>query len=191
MKRKTFINRAALGSGAAFVLPSMGLLQSCEYRPQVRTALTKADIPILDEIGETIIPTTETTPGAKATGIGEYMLLMYNDCMPSEEQAVLVNGLNDLDSRSYETFSCSFVKAEAAKKLQLLEAMQAEAIAYNLEMEGVEKPLPHYFNIVKGMTISGYFSSEIGMTEARNYLPVPGKFEACIPYNKTDGVWAL
>ncbi|WP_273565512.1 gluconate 2-dehydrogenase subunit 3 family protein [Maribacter halichondriae] len=191
MKRKIFIERMTLGSGGVLLLPSIGLLQSCEYKPRIRTSLTDADIPLLNEIGDTIIPTTDATSGAKATNIGEYMLLMYYDCMPEEEQTIFVNGLNELDTRSSETFSSSFLEAEAANKSQLLEAMQAEAIAYNLEMEGTQKPLPHYFDILKGLTVSGYFSSEIGMTQARNYLPVPGKFEACIPYNKSDGVWAL
>ena len=190
MKRKTFINRLGLSAGGTILLPSVSLMQSCEYKPHIRTALTQADVPFLDEIGETILPTTESIPGAKATNIGEYILLMYNDCMPEKEQAVLVAGLNELDARSAETFSSSFSEADAAQKIQLLETIQSEAIAYNLKMEGTEKPLPHYFDIVKGMTISGYFSSEIGMTEARNYLPLPGKFEACIPYNQGDKPWA-
>jgi len=191
MKRKTFINRITLGSGAALLLPSVGLLQSCEYNPQVRTALSEADIPLLDEIGETIIPSTEASPGAKATNIGEYMLLMHQDCLPTEEQTVLLEGLNEIDSRSAQTLKSSFTEANAIQKSQLLETIQSEATAYNMKIEGTEEPLPHYFDLLKGLTISGYFSSEIGMTEARNYLPVPGKFEACISYDQGDKVWAL
>ena len=190
MKRKTFINRLTLGSGGAVLLPSVGLLQACEYKPQVRTTLSEADIPLLDEIGETIIPSTPNVPGAKATQIGEYILLMYNDCMPVEKQAVLLKGLNELDALSAQTFSSSFTKADATQKLGLLKTLQTEAMAYNIKMEGIQEPLPHYFDMLKDLTISGYFSSEIGMTKARNYLPLPGKFEACIPYNRGDKPWA-
>lgn len=191
MKRKTFLNRITLGSGAAVLLPSANLLQSCEYQPQMRTALSKDDISLLDEIGETIIPASEASPGAKATNIGDYMLLMYQDCMPSEEQAIFLAGLNELDARSASSFSHSFLKADAAQKLMLIEEMQKEATAYNLKMQDAIQPLPHYFNLFKGLTISGYFSSEIGMTQAREYLPVPGKFISCMPYKKEDKVWAL
>ena len=74
--------------------------------------------------------------------------------------------------------------------MALLEELQTEAEAYNLSMEGVDEMPTHYFDMLKGLTVSGYFSSEIGMTQAREYLPLPGKFEACIPYNQGDKPWA-
>ncbi len=190
MKRKTFINRLSLAGGSAILLPSVSLFQSCAYEPRIRIALTETDIQLLDEIGETIIPATNSSPGARAVNIGNYMLLMYNDCMPAEEKAILLEGLNALDARSAKSFSRSFPDTESAQKLALLNDLQAEATAYDLKMEGTEKPLPHYFSILKSLTVSGYFSSEIGMTQARNYLPLPGKFEACIPHNQGDKPWA-
>jgi hypothetical protein len=213
MKRKTFLNRIALGSGGAMLLPTIPLLQGCEYEPSVRTTLTSTDIPLLDELAETILPATEEVGGAKAAEVGEYILLMYNDCMETDRQALFLEGINEIDTRSAELFSSSFQDADAGQKLQLLETIQSEAIAYNEQLEDTKKlpgseeltsrkfrnrepketlkPGPHYFDLLKGMVISGYSTSEIGMTEARNYLSVPGKFEACIPYNKTDKVWAL
>lgn len=190
MLRKTFINRLALGSGSTLLLPAASLIQGCEYQPILRTALTDTDIPLLDELGNTIIPDTGSSPGAKAAKIGEYMLLMYMDCMLMEERDIFLNGINELDSRAARTFSSSFVQADSSQKLQLLEVVQTEATAYQLKMEKEEKTVPHYFDLLKGLTISGYFSSEIGMTQARNYLPVPGKFEACMPYDQDDKPWA-
>ncbi len=191
INRKTFIKQIGLGSGGVMLLPVMGVLHGCEYKPQNRLALTRADVSLLDEIGETIIPTTDELPGAKATNIGEYILLMYQDCMPEEEQQILLEGINFLDSLSARSYSGSFSDAEAGQKKQLLSEIQAEAVAYNLEHEGEEDLVPHYFDILKGLTLSGYFTSEIGMTQARAYLPVPGQFVACMPYTKTDKVWAL
>ncbi len=42
----------------------------------------------------------------------------------------------------------------------------------------------------KALRLSGYFSSEIGMTQARNYIPLPRKFEVCISYQQGDKPWA-
>lgn len=190
MKRNEFLNRLSLGTGAAMILPSVSFLQSCEYKPQIRTALTEADIPLLDEIGETIIPTTDDSPGAKAANIGAYMLLMYQDCMPAEEQVIFVDGLNELDNRTAKHFSSSFIDAKPEEKLNLLQTLQTEAEDYYLKMEDAEKIPVHYFQQMKGLTLSGYFSSEIGMTQAREYLPLPGKFEACIPYTEGTKPWA-
>jgi hypothetical protein len=36
----------------------------------------------------------------------------------------------------------------------------------------------------------GYFTSEIGAKQALRYLPVPGRFEGCIPYKKGDKAFA-
>ncbi len=190
MKRKTFISRLALGSGGAVLLPAASLMQGCQYVPQRRTVLTEADIPLLDELAETILPATQGVPGARGARVGEYLLLMYKDCMETEDQVLFLNGINEIDSRSALAFSSSFQDAGAVQQLELLEALQGEAIAHRLKLKQIVQPVPHYFDLLKNLTISGYFTSKIGMTQARNYLPVPGKFEACISYKQGGRPWA-
>jgi hypothetical protein len=46
-------------------------------------------------------------------------------------------------------------------------------------------------NMLKDLTVLGYFTSEIGATQALNFVEVPGKFDACIPYNKGDKAYAI
>ncbi|MEO7834449.1 MAG: gluconate 2-dehydrogenase subunit 3 family protein, partial [Ginsengibacter sp.] len=48
---------------------------------------TEENIKLLDEIGETIIPATSTSPGAKAARIGEFMKVYVTDCYTPEEQS--------------------------------------------------------------------------------------------------------
>ncbi|MEN9349871.1 MAG: hypothetical protein RL372_849, partial [Bacteroidota bacterium] len=48
----------------------------------------------------------------------------------------------------------------------------------------------HYFTMIKQLTLWGYFSSEIGATQALRYVAIPGKYEGCIPYKKGDKAWA-
>jgi hypothetical protein len=191
MKRKTFIKRLGYGSGATLLLPSAALLGSCSHTPIQRTALTQADVPFLDGISETILPSTPSVPGAKEAGVGTYISLMYNDCMAEKDRSILVEGLNLLHQRCAHAFKKSFVDADAEQRLSLLEAVQAEATAYKLRQEGETEVDAHYFDILKGLVLSGYFTSEIGMTQAREYVPVPGKFVACMPYSPKDKVWAL
>ncbi|MFL5808479.1 MAG: gluconate 2-dehydrogenase subunit 3 family protein, partial [Flavisolibacter sp.] len=45
---------------------------------------------------------------------------------------------------------------------------------------------PHYFMMMKQLTLLGYFTSKEGLTKAVNYQAVPGRFEGCIPYKKGD-----
>lgn len=190
MKRNSFINRLALASGGTVFIPSLCMVQGCEYFPKVRTHLGNSDLPFLNEIAEAILPATYNSPGAKEAEVGHYMLSIFRDCMVQEEQTVFPEGLNELDARSAIAFEASFIDAQPREILEILQALQAEAISCNLSLEGVDNPLPHYFDLFKSLTISGYFTSETGMTKAMNYLPIPGKYEACISYSSGDKPWA-
>jgi hypothetical protein len=48
----------------------------------------------------------------------------------------------------------------------------------------------HYFGMMKQLTLLGYFTSEIGATQALRYIAIPGKYEGCVPYKKGDKAWA-
>ena len=76
----------------------------------------------------------------------------------------------------------------ATKKKELLVALDKEQKEYTSKKK-TEDP-PHYFKLMKDLTVQGYFTSEIGATKALRYVPVPGKYESCIPYKKGDKAWA-
>jgi len=48
----------------------------------------------------------------------------------------------------------------------------------------------HYFRMMKELALLGYFTSEIGCTQAQRYEETPGKWEPCIPYKAGDPAWA-
>jgi hypothetical protein len=48
----------------------------------------------------------------------------------------------------------------------------------------------HYFRMMKELTLLGYFTSEIGMTQAQRYAETPGKYDPCTPYKPGDKAWA-
>ncbi len=73
-------------------------------------------------------------------------------------------------------------------KLALLNGINEEMNQYNETKE--EGDPNHYFSLIKQLTLWGYFTSEVGSTKALNYLPLPGKYEGCIPYQKGDKLWA-
>lgn len=185
MKRKIFLNRLLqIGSGIVLI-PSAGLLKSCSYTPKIRTELSAEDIGLLDEIGETIIPATDGVPGAKAAEIGSYMWLMVHDCYTPEKQKIFLAGLNHLDALCANRFNTSFQELNSSQKFEALELFRTESTEQDFDDDTAP-----YFDIFKQLTISGYFSSEIGMTQARQYLPIPAKYESCIPYDSGQRPWA-
>lgn len=57
------------------------------------------------------------------------------------------------------------------------------------ESEDSEESLPHYFTMMKQLTLFGFFTSEVGATEVLRYEAVPGRYDGCAPYNG-EPAWA-
>jgi len=141
------------------------------------------EINYLDEIAETILPET-TTPGAKSAKVGEFMAIMVNDCYAANEQQIFSDGMQRINELSRKQFGSSFVKANAQQKHTLLLQLDKEQKDYMKNKKPEQES--HYFRMMKELTLLGYFTSEPGCTKAKRYVPVPGKFEGCIPYKKGD-----
>ncbi len=145
-----------------------------------------ADLALLDEIGDTIIPVTDV-PGAKAVGIGAFITMMVRDCYATNQQAAIQSGIDGLAQRFSAKYGRAFVGAPAAVRTDFLNALDAEQAAYT---KGKTKEQPdHWFRVVKELTVIGYFSSEIGCTQAIRFSEVPGGFDGNVPYKKGDRVW--
>lgn len=145
------------------------------------------DITYLDEIAETIIPTTNT-PGAKAAKVGAFMTVMVNDCYDENDQKTFKEGMKLLNDASQKKFSKSFMEADANQRKELLTEIDKEAKDYTKNKK--DNDPKHYFRMMKELTLLGYFTSEIGATQALRYLPVPGKYDGSFPYKKGDRAWA-
>ena len=146
-----------------------------------------ADIAFLDEVADTILPTTKT-PGAKAAKTGQFMTVMVNDCYEEKDQKIFHEGMKKLDDLANKTYDNSFVKITPQQRHDLLVKLDQEQKDY---MKNKKKEDPsHYFRMMKELTMLGYFTSKIGCTEARRYFETPGKFEGDIPYKKGDKAFA-
>ena len=53
-----------------------------------------------------------------------------------------------------------------------------------------KEPPRHYFRMMKELALLGYFTSEIGCTQAMRYVESPGRFDPCAPYTKGETAWA-
>jgi hypothetical protein len=142
---------------------------------------------MLDEIAETILPET-STPGAKAAGVGPFIAMMVADAYYPEDQQIFVDGLRDLQDRCFRSYGAHFLIVTAAQRLDLVTELDAEQYLY---METRLDDMPtHYFRMIKELTLLGYFTSEIGYTQAMRYLEAPGRFDPCVPYEEGEKSWA-
>ena len=51
-------------------------------------------------------------------------------------------------------------------------------------------PPRHYFRMMKELALLGYFTSEIGATQALRYTETPGRYDPCVPYTPGEKSWA-
>jgi hypothetical protein len=188
MNRREALERVALLMGGT-VIGGAAFLQGCKST-DTKTAgfsLTADQLAFLDEVAETIIPAT-STPGAKAAKVGAFMQVMVTDCYDQKDQQVFVSGITEIDNASKKTFSKGFMEITAEERTSLLNGINKELKAYNESKK--EGDPNHYFGLMKQLTLLGFFTSEVGATQALRYVAVPGKYEGCIPYAKGDKAWA-
>jgi len=186
-RREAIRRVSALLGGAALIGQSAWLAGCSEGLSASRELFPATDVALLDEIADTILPETKT-PGAKAAGVGAFIAVMVTDTYDPREQRVFRDGLETLERESRKQNGGGFMASSPAQRLALLERLDREAIEYMRQPGNFDRP--HYFRMIKELTLLGYFTSEIGCTQAQRYAETPGRFEPCITYTVGDKAWA-
>ncbi len=118
----------------------------------------------LEEVVEAILPQTDT-PGARAARVHVFVDLAARDCLAPTERQALVAGLDRLGA--------DFPGLAPIEKQRRLEAMDKAAFA-----------------VLKDLTLLGFFTSEIGCTQALAYEAVPGAYRGCLDLKPGQRAWA-
>jgi hypothetical protein len=205
MERRELLKLIAVLTGGAVVGGEV-FLSGCKTGAKADAGFTAANISLLDEIGETIIPATNT-PGAKAAQVGEFMKVMVTDCYTLAQQDAFMKGISTIDEACRKMHNNIFMDCSPEQRHSLLVSMEKEAKEFNKAVE--EKDIPkrkefekagkpydfvgyplHYYTMIKQLTLLGFFTSKTGMTETLRHIPVPGKYDGAYPYAKEDKAWA-
>jgi len=138
-RREAIRRVSALLGGVAFV-GGRPLLEASERYGHARAALiaesgagvgpfTAADIALLDEVADTILPPTKT-PGAKAAKVGAFMAVMVTDTYDARDQQVFRDGMTAIDEESQKTNGVAFRKAKSRQRLALLQELDRRQKAH-------------------------------------------------------------
>ena len=103
MNRRDLLKQIALLTGGAVIGGEL-FLAGCKTGPKAAADFSAANISLLDEVAETIIPAT-STPGAKAAKVGEFMKVMVTDCYTQRQQDAFMSGIGELDEASKKMHS--------------------------------------------------------------------------------------
>lgn len=141
---------------------------------------------------EVIIPETDT-PGAIAAGVPHFIELMVADWFNPGERAIFAAGLNDLETRIPKQYGKPFDQLDAAQQLAILEAMEAAASDSSWYQSGnVRRTFisdAPFICQMKELTVWGFFTSEVGVTQTLRHNSMPMHFNGHAPRTPDDSTW--
>src|SRR5580704_5692322 len=139
-------------------------------------------------MSEIIIPETGT-PGAKGARVNEFIDVILTEWATEEDRNNFLAGLAGVDKQSNELFGKDFVDASPAQQLALMRAMDETIgmLAGRPARHGNTVPdwdtqlRGNFFVVFKGITLHGYYTSEIGFTRELGLQIIPGAQHGCVP----------
>lgn len=163
--------------------PSAGYTIRTFNAHQNATVITMTDL---------IIPETDT-PGAKGAKVNEFIDLILTDWATETERTNFLNGLAGVDKQSNELFGKDFVDASPVQQTALLRAMDDAALAERAPARVTGNFLlnpaqardtqlqGNFWVVFKGITVHGYYTSEIGYSQELKLQIIPGAYRGCTP----------
>jgi hypothetical protein len=134
-----------------------------------------------------IIPETDT-PGAKAARVNEFIDVILTEWATEAERLNFLAGLAGIDKQSQELFGKDFIGATPQQQVTLVRAMDDYATTergeYRQKHGNTVPELDAYlkgnfYDIFRGITLHGYYTSEIGFTQELKLQIIPGAQHGC------------
>lgn len=143
--------------------------------PRKATFFSAEEMRTLQALVDTILPATDS-PAASAAGTHFFIDLALPACANAQAQATFRSGLEDL-ARS------GFTQLPAEQQVAQLRVRADADMAPPYDQS--------FFKILKDYTLTGYFLSEVGATQALAYERVPGGFQGDLPLAPNQKAWAI
>ncbi|MCC6538145.1 MAG: gluconate 2-dehydrogenase subunit 3 family protein [Bryobacterales bacterium] len=157
MERREAIQLVVIGSSAA-AAPAQEHQHSAAAPASVLAKFfTEPQRKLVDELAEMIIPADGHSPGAREAGVTAFI-----EDVAHTEQAAWTEGLAAVDAAAQARFGAPFLACTNAQRHELMKAWAAaEAKPYT--------PAEQFFVRIKRQTISGYYTSSVGLLKDLQY----------------------
>jgi len=181
--RRDLLRRAAWLLGGAISAPAaLAVLQGCSARQEPAGAgaakpkfLGVAGLALVGEIAEILIPKTETS-GAKDAGVPAFIDTALDALYPAEDQARFKAGLAEFETAA-SAGGKPFLEQDAAARAAFVRQSLEAALA------GEHRPKP-FILMTRELTLLGFFTSRVGITENMEYVAVPTAYHGCVPLSQ-------
>lgn len=202
MQRRELLKMIMAATGVAMVGHSAFAYVLKSPVPLTDTVFNQGDVDLFNDIAERILPRTDT-PGAKDANVGLMALILANDCYSKTERDAFIVGFNSINTQCQARFGQGFSSLSMSDQNAFLQDLDQAASAYNKKQDlyylstapfdknrDSTDPTPHYFTLIKQLTIFTFFTSKVGATEVLRYEAIPGKYNGELDYKKGDRAWA-
>lgn len=187
--RREALKRTALLLGGAISSPTVfGFMNGATAKPGPWKSenFTEVQAEFIAQVCDIIIPETDTL-GAREAGVPAYIddmvFVMWNE----ENRNEFLAKLNAFIEKADSALGSSFIDATREKCRDFIYKEHDAVFGGTVNWD---RPRPFIWTM-KELTITGYFSSEVGMTEVLQYSKVPGKYDGCMNFDEAGGkVWA-
>jgi gluconate 2-dehydrogenase gamma chain len=169
--RRSLLVGAVLLLGGAAALTRFG--RGAGSGSTRKSGLSAEQFSVLEQVCETIIPTTDT-PGAIAAGVPEFMRAMLAEWASATSRAEVIGVLEAIDQRAWRRYGAAFIEMPIERRLEIVSAFDAEQIG---------RADPAYGKF-KYLVLVGYYHSEIGATQELRFELVPGAWRSCVPLSE-------
>lgn len=169
----------ALGALALPPLPALPALPAVDWSRRARggRVLDPEQTELVATIAELIIPATDT-PGARAAGVHQFIDLTLAEWYDAADRERFLAGLAEVDARAQAAHGPAFLECTPVQQAAVLTALDEQFAAQRDAKTAPDKP---FFQMMKGLTLVGYYTSEIGANQELHYQVIPGRYDPCAP----------
>ena len=163
----TLTRRDAIKLGAAATITaSLTLGETLSAQAPSATAprvfFTPAELALVDELSELIIPTDEHSPGARAARVAAYIDSRLAEAWDEKDRTTWRQGLAGIERLSREGGGTAFLQSPPDKRVALLTRIAANE-------RQPKTPEERFFVELKARVVRAYYSSEIGIKQELDY----------------------
>jgi Gluconate 2-dehydrogenase subunit 3 len=170
--RRSFLRGSSVLLGSVALGP---VLQAFAAVPRKATTFTAAEMDTLRAAVDLILPATDS-PAASAAGTHFFIDLAIPACASAAAQKTFREVLAGMAQSG-------FAMRPTAEQVAWLKARAAADMPLDYDQS--------FFKILKDYTLTGFFLSETGATQALAYERVPGGYWGDLPLAPNQKAWAI
>ncbi len=196
MDRRELLKKSALGIGITLTLPAITtILNSCtpseapiSWDPR---SLSEDQIRTVGGIADTILPKTNT-PGAMDLMLDRFVDIMIDVSYEEKEKREFTDQLESFMADCRSKYGEDFQNCSDSQKNEIITSLESSSTKTTSQVWGKDIQTPMsvtFYRKLKGLILTGYYTSEDVGKNILSYDPIPGKQIGCIPLSEVGNSW--